>query len=189
MLQSQQQPFSILTVNLQMTDPSMEMNPPIITLPAAFSPNAIIQRPSSIQTSSVPILTSVDNQNPNILWTVNGRENSHDSNIFPCVSSIQNTPISPSSVTPSGFGILDENCFWGHNTIAENFRAPRMDVLQAQGEENNQANEKVDIAEGVQDMDASFDSSSFGLEFVEYTLLSSSTCGDLGSMDDLAWNF
>ncbi|KAF2302889.1 hypothetical protein GH714_010302 [Hevea brasiliensis] len=189
-LQSHQPPFSIITLNLQMTDASMEMNPPILTLPAAPSSNSIHQ-PPSMQTSSVPIFTSGDHHNPNIPWTVNDHQNSLDSTIFPYVSSFQNTAISSSSssVNPSGFGLLDENCFWGHNTIAENFEAPRMEVLQAQEQENNQATEEVDAAKGVQDMDASFDGSSFGLEFVESTLLSSSMCRELDSMDDLAWNF
>jgi myb proto-oncogene protein len=39
-------------------------------------------------------------------------------------------------------------------------------------------------------MDASFDTTSYDLEFVDSTiLLPGSMCRDLSSMDDLAWNF
>lgn len=182
-LQSHQQPFSIITVNSQMRDVSMEMNSPILTPPAA--PPDITQQPSSLQTSSGPsIFTSGDHQNPNILWTANGRQNSLDSAVFP---SIQSTLISRASSPVNG--LLDENFSWGSNPIGENFEAPRMEVVKAQEQENNQAKENVDAANGVQDMDASFDSSCFGLDFVESTLFSSSMCRELSSMDDLAWNF
>ncbi|KDP40989.1 hypothetical protein JCGZ_03785 [Jatropha curcas] len=162
--QSHQQPFPIISVNSS----QMEIKKPIRTLPADAR---------NIETSVAPILASVD-QNPNILWTVN------DSII---------SSSSPSSlvVNPSGFGVLDENFYLGTNNtinIVEPFEPPRLEVLQEQ-EQENLVKEKLDESKGINDIDASFDSSGFGLDFVESTLFSSSMCRELSSMDDLAWNF
>ncbi|KAJ6317926.1 hypothetical protein OIU76_013468 [Salix suchowensis] len=118
----------------------------------------------------------------------------------PCLSSIENTLISSSSstsVNPTGFGLLNENSFWRtNNNIGEPFDAAKIfEVMQSQDQEN-QPNKIcdtqmiIDNTKGVHDnMDASFDTTSYDLEFVDSTLLPGSMCRDLSSMDDLAWNF
>ncbi|EEF45972.1 transcription repressor MYB6 [Ricinus communis] len=167
----QQTKFSIITAKSKMTDTSMQItDPPILTLPSLNN----IQQPSSAS------IFSSNDQNLHILssTTIN------DSTIFPPPSS---------SMNPTGFGLFDDNCFWSTNncTISEPFEVPTVEVLQAQELQLNQAYDEVDEAnKGVEDMDASFDSSSFGFEFVESSMLSNSVlCHELNVMDDLAWNF
>ncbi|KAL5746656.1 hypothetical protein ACOSP7_027802 [Xanthoceras sorbifolium] len=137
---------------------------------------------------------------------------------FPNVSSIDHhhhqRPISSTSSSsslvnpPSGFGLLDENyCMWGTNNsmVVEPFGGPsnldgnqqqqqQQQVLELQHEKGQvceMETDKIDeVFLGFQDnMDSSFDSSSFDFEFVESTFMSGAICRDLSSMDDFAWNF
>ncbi|KAH7565833.1 hypothetical protein JRO89_XS08G0023800 [Xanthoceras sorbifolium] len=122
-------------------------------------------------------------------------------------SSIPKLAVNP----PSGFGLLDENyCMWGTNNsmVVEPFGGPsNLDGNQQQQQQQQQQqvlelqHEKGQVCEmetdkidevflGFQDnMDSSFDSSSFDFEFVESTFMSGAICRDLSSMDDFAWNF
>ncbi|CAK7326031.1 unnamed protein product [Dovyalis caffra] len=196
--QSNQQPFSIITLDSKMKDVSMEISPPILTLPSPYPSTSSSQPPLLDQaTTSLPLPVS-GYQNPGAIWNVNA-QNSQVSSIFPCLSSIETTLISSSSsssVNPTGFGLLDENCFWSGNNIVEPFEAAKIfEGMQSQVQENQpnkicEAQTIDKINKGVQDsMDASFDTSSYDLDFVDSTLLSGSMCRDLSSMDDIAWNF
>lgn len=197
-----QQPISVFTVNSKnITEAnSMEiMKTPFITIPNA-------QPPLMVQNMSIPITT--EDQNTNVVWTVNGHQSSTDfTSTFPYGSSLESisTPnissSSFSSVYPSGFGISNhENSVWGATTL-EPFEAPRLEVVEQpqSRQEEQQEHEKEKISEmgnnqileakGYnQDMDVSFDSSNFDLGFMESTLMSGLVYHDLTSMDDLAWN-
>ncbi|XP_034679221.1 transcription factor MYB26-like [Vitis riparia] len=193
--QPHQQPFPVFTVNQQMTDDaSMEVNrlPPFVTLPP-LPPT----QPSLQQTMAIP---NSEYQNPNPVWTAKDQSSQYTIS-FPCGSSIGSTPIisssSSSSVNPFGFGFLDENLIW--NAHVEPLEGPRLEQVQTHQyqDQHDQQKNKINIGEMGndheqkcgQDIDVSFDSSSFDLEFVESTLLSGAICRDLTSMDDLAWNF
>ncbi|KAJ6726775.1 MYB DOMAIN PROTEIN 55 [Salix purpurea] len=197
--QSSQQPFSIINLDSKMKDYSMEINPPILTLPSPY-PSSNSTQPPLLQTATSLPLPASSYQNTSVIWNENA-QNPQNSSIFPCLSSIdQNTLISSSSstsVNPTGFGLLNENSFWrSNNNIGEPFDAAKIfEVMQSQGQEN-QPNKIcdtqmiIDNTKGVHDnMDASFDTTSYDLEFVDSTLLPGSMCRDLSSMDDLAWNF
>ncbi|XP_061985440.1 myb-related protein 330-like [Populus nigra] len=196
--QSNQQPFSIITLDSKMKDYSMEINPPILTLPSPYPCNSSTQPPLLQTTTSLPLPTS-SYQNPSVMIWNENTQNSQDSSIFPCLSSIENTLISSSSsssANPTGFGLLDENCFWRTNIIGEPFDAAKVfEVMKSQDQENQPNKicdaQIMDNTKGVHDnMDASFDTTSYDLEFVDSTiLLPGSMCRDLSSMDDLAWNF
>ncbi|KAJ6690041.1 hypothetical protein OIU85_006336 [Salix viminalis] len=196
--QSSQQPFSIINLDSKMKDYSMEINPPILTLPSPYPSSSSNQPPLLQTTTSLPLPTS-SYQNTSVIWNENA-QNPQNSSIFPCLSSIENTLISSSSstsVNPTGFGLLNETSFWRtNNNIGEPFDAAKIfEVMQSQDQEN-QPNKIcdtqmiIDNTKGVHDnMDASFDTTSYDLEFVDSTLLPGSMCRDLSSMDDLAWNF
>ncbi|KAK9266666.1 hypothetical protein L1049_005502 [Liquidambar formosana] len=160
---------------------SMEVDPPFVTLPPL--------------PPTQPPFHQAKIHNP-IVWTVKD-QNSHDLITFPCGSSIESTPISSSSsssLNPYAFGFLDKNCIWGTNG-AEHYEAPRMEDVQPQKEHEQKdkicevETDKYEELKGGQDMDTSFDSSSFDLEFLESTLMSGTMSRDLSSIDDLAWNF
>ncbi|KAJ4705747.1 MYB transcription factor [Melia azedarach] len=204
--QQQQQPpissSSVFTVNSQIPgNLSMEIRPPVLTLPAPPPPPFVNGNQSPLlQPITIPIPTS-EYQNPNVLWN-SCAQNSHDSSIFPHASSFdQNGPMSSSSsssVNPSGFGLTEEHCYiWGTNTIPEPLHSPSFAGKQQQlDQQEQQQKEKIcqtqmDEAKGCQEMDCSFDSSSFDLEFVDSTLMSGAMCRDFSSisMDDFAWNF
>ncbi|XP_031276854.1 transcription factor MYB86-like [Pistacia vera] len=188
----------------------MEIRPPILTLPSPSPPlqNAPLLQPI-MAPSPTPTPTPTSQyqiQKPNV-WTANCGQNSHDSitntTTFPSVSSIESRPISSSttsSVNPSGFGLLDESYYsiWGNNTMVEPYRVPSVEGLQLQ-EQEQELQEKEKMNDNIyeannsvhQDIDCSFDSSSFDLEFVESTFMSGAMCRDLSSIsiDDFAWNF
>ncbi|KAL4597757.1 hypothetical protein ACB092_11G011900 [Castanea dentata] len=167
---------SVFTLNSQITNAyTLEMGTPIFTVPD----------------NQPPLL-----QNPNPVWN----QSLTDFTSFPRVSSIESTPnISSSSssssssslVNPSGFGLLNhENCVWGDSTFAP-FEAPILEGERPMRQEVLQEREKVSEMGTnmvIQNMDASFDSSSFDLRFVESTLVSDFMHHDFISMDDFAWN-
>jgi myb proto-oncogene protein len=193
---SNQQPLSIISQDSKMKDVSMEINPPILTLASPY-PSHGSTRLSLLQTTTgLPLPTSCYD-NPSVIWNVN-TQYSYDSSLFPCVSSIENSRVSPSSstsVNPTGFGLLDEDCFWSCSNIVEPFEATKLFEGMRSQDQENQLNkicdtQIVDKNKGVHDnMDASFDTSSYDLELVDSTLFPGSICRDLGSMDDLSWNF
>ncbi|KAG6758111.1 hypothetical protein POTOM_038447 [Populus tomentosa] len=194
---SNQQPFSIIFQDSKMKDVSMEINPPILTLASPYPSNSSAL-PSMLQTTtSIPLPTSCYDNNPSVIWNVN-TQNSYDSSLFLCVSSIENSLVSPSSstsVNPTGFGLLDEDCFWSCSNIVEPFEAAKLFEGMRPQDQENQLNkicdtQIVDKNKGVHDnMDAPFDTSSYDLELVDSKLFPASMCRDLSSMDDLSWNF
>ena len=145
-----------------------------------------------------PIFAVPDNQPP-LLQNLNPVWNQSltDFTSFPHVSSIESTPnISSSSsssslVNLSGFGPLNhENCVWGDSTFAP-FEAPILEGERPMRQEVLQEKEKVSEMGTnmvIQNMDTSFDSSSFDLRFVESTFVSDFMHRDFISMDDFAWN-
>jgi myb proto-oncogene protein len=179
-----------------MKDVSMEINPPILTLASPYRSHGSTRLSLLQTTTGLPLPTSCYD-NPSVIWNVN-TQNSYDSSLFPCVSSIENSRVSPSSstsVNPTGFGLLDEDCFWSCSNIVEPFEAAKLFEGMRSQDQENQLNkicdtQIVDKNKGVHDnMDASFDTSSYDLELVDSTLFPGSICRDLGSMDDLSWNF
>ncbi|GAV64898.1 Myb_DNA-binding domain-containing protein, partial [Cephalotus follicularis] len=189
-LQPHQPPFTLTSVNSNVINESTEFIPPVLISPATPP-----QLPQTMTTSIPP----KEYLNPNTIWTDNGH-NFQESTIFPCGSSIESTPISSSSsssVNPCGFGLLDENhgINWGPNTIFEPFESPRFKGMQSKKHEEKEK----EVCEAQMgkffepqcglEMDASFDNSTYDLEFIESTLMSCSMCRDLSSIDDLAWNF
>ena len=164
---------SVFTLNSQITNAyTLEMGTPIFAVPD----------------NQPPLL-----QNLNPVWN----QSLTDFTSFPHVSSIESTPnISSSSsssslVNLSGFGPLNhENCVWGDSTFApseapilEGERPIRQEVLQEKEKVSEMGTNMV-----IQNMDTSFDSSSFDLRFVESTFVSDFMHRDFISMDDFAWN-
>lgn len=196
----QQPAFSIYTANQQMTDDtSMELNrfPPLVT-PPPLPPT----QPSMQQTMGIP---NSEYQNPNPVWNPEDQSTQYAIS-FPCASSIGSTPVIPSSSSSSsvnpifGFGFLDQNLIW--NADVEPVEGPRLEQEQTyhqhQEYQDEQQRNKINFSEmgnhheqkrAHEDIDVSFDSSSFDLEFVDSTLMSAAICRDLTSMDNLAWNF
>ncbi|KAJ0099028.1 hypothetical protein Patl1_19789 [Pistacia atlantica] len=151
--------------------------------------------------SSVPKLADGDStSNSNVTFTFTSSSKcSIASTMSPSIESRPISSSTTSSVNPSGFGLLDESYYsiWGNNTMVEPYRVPSVEGLQLQEQEQELQEEKMNdnIYEANntvhQDIDCSFDSSSFDLEFVESTFMSGAMCRDLSSIsiDDFAWNF
>ena len=199
--QPHQQPFSVFTINQQKTtdiDASMELNgilPPFVTVPSL----PVIQ--PSLQQTMAAIPTNSEYQNPNPAWTARDQSSQYTIS-FPCGT----TPIISSSVNPFGFGLSDENLIWNSHVqpLEEQMQTHQNDDQYQDQHEQPMMNKisfsemgNININGGGheeqkscgQEIDVSFDISSFDLELVESTLLSGAICRDLTSMDDLAWNF
>ncbi|KAK3220589.1 hypothetical protein Dsin_014559 [Dipteronia sinensis] len=199
----------VFTLNSQMTSnvPLENIKPPL--LPNNYH-STLIQPITTTTTSDY-------NQNPinnNIVWNniANNNDcgqNSYDpTSTFPdVISSIEDhqRPIS----STSEFELLDDNYYslWGttnNYTVEETtFGAPAsLDGNQLQQVQNGKVCEMEiekmnEVVMGIEEninMDSSFDSSSFDLEFAESTLnMSGAICARddhlISSMDDFAWNF
>ncbi|KAJ6432360.1 hypothetical protein OIU84_019576 [Salix udensis] len=84
--------------------------------------------------------------NPSVIWNVNS-QNSYDSSLFTCVSSIENSlasSSSSSSANPTGFGLVDENCFWSCSDIVEPFEAAKIFESVPPQDQENQLNKVCD---------------------------------------------
>ncbi|KAG5237332.1 myb-related protein [Salix suchowensis] len=194
---SNHEPFSITSHDSKMKDVSLEINPPVLTIVSPNYPsNCSIQPPFFQTTTSLPLPKSCYD-NPSVIWNVNS-QNSYDSSLFTCVSSIENSlasSSSSSSANPTGFGLVHENCFWTCSNIVEPFEAAKIFESVPPQDQENHLNKVCDTQivgknKGVHDnMEASFDTSSYDHGLVDSTLFPGSMCHDLSSMDDLAWNF
>ncbi|KAJ8761249.1 hypothetical protein K2173_001305 [Erythroxylum novogranatense] len=184
---SHQQTFSITNVN---SKPAMEIKQPILPLPSTSPLNNA--QPSLLQTVSVPTSTS-GYENPKALMSSLQGHNSHDPISLFCASPIENTLISSSSsssLNPYALSTFEGNCLWGSNAMP--LEVPSLGELQSQEQEMNPSNTRMKTfneAKGVEDMDVSFDSSSFDLDSVVSTFLSGSIRHDLTYVEDFAWNF
>ncbi|KAF9674491.1 hypothetical protein SADUNF_Sadunf10G0132800 [Salix dunnii] len=195
---SNHEPFSIISHDSKMKDVSLEIiNPPILALVSPNNPSNCSTQPPFFQTTTSLPLPKSCYDNPGVIWNANS-QNSHDSSPFTCVSSIENSlasSSSSSSANPTGFGLVDENCFWSCSNIVEPFEAAKIFESMPSQDQENQLNKIcdtkiVDKNKGVHDnMEASFDTSSYDLGLVDSTLFPGSMCHDLSSMDDLAWDF
>uniref|UniRef100_A0A5B7CA40 Uncharacterized protein n=1 Tax=Davidia involucrata TaxID=16924 RepID=A0A5B7CA40_DAVIN len=155
---------------------SIDMKTPFVTL---------MPLPVPHENSSSTINTTFECQNLlNFSSTVVGDQNYPPDSLMGTSSTAMS---SSSSLSPSEFGIVDENCLWG----TTNFEPTRQ-------EEEMQIPEKIcegeiDKANGLScatqniNMD-SFDSSNFDFEFVESALMPCGMYCDVSSMDQLAWD-
>ncbi|KAF8412635.1 hypothetical protein HHK36_000604 [Tetracentron sinense] len=184
----QRQPTSVFSVTSQIRDASMEVNTPFIALPHP-PPAANSTHPPPLHDALMNIPT-FEFQNPNLVWTFKD-QSSHASLDFTNRSSMESMQISSSSINPSGFGILDDNCMWGTSTI-DPFEPARHEEMQPQQGQQEKVSEveidKTNEEKGGQEVENSFDSSNFDLEFMQSTL---SPCGmycNMSSMDQLEWD-
>ncbi|XP_042961059.1 transcription repressor MYB4-like isoform X1 [Carya illinoinensis] len=189
-----QQPISVLSLNSQTTDASMEM----IKNSSVKVPNFQFPFPQTLD------ITTTDDQTPNVVWTVKGQSSSdftsffsHGSSLGSTANIISSSSSSSSSLNQDGFGIINP-C--GEATLKSS-EAPRSEGDQRQYWRYDQKtiwiskmetdDDQFGEAKVNQNIDASFDAANFDLGFMESTLLSEAGLMDFdlaSDMNDLAWN-
>ncbi|OIT30587.1 PREDICTED: myb-related protein 308-like [Nicotiana attenuata] len=133
----------------------------------------------------LPTTTNIENSN---LATIEYHQNQTSSN---------NLLSSSSSLTPSGFGIINDNCMWD---VEPQFNGKEeMQLVQQQGAQllqlqenicqeqvykvNHEFNNNGQMAENV-----TFDNSNFDFEFVDSALMPCEIYTNVNSIDQLAWD-
>ncbi|CAK7335948.1 unnamed protein product [Dovyalis caffra] len=172
---SLQQPTSTFTANSQIYDISTEMKAPLTpfpTIPPAPDANPyyppLVHEFSSILTGEYP--------NPNTQAFLECTASQ---------SSIGSVPISSSTSHPSEFGMSDESFIWAGGyepiqSILPEKKQPEQQVLETEN-----TNELISVG---QNMDASFETTNLGFDFVESTLLPCGMYYNPNPMDQLAWD-
>ncbi|KAF8408557.1 hypothetical protein HHK36_004621 [Tetracentron sinense] len=164
-----QQPTSVLSVSShEMRVASMD---PFITLPPPAPP--------SHEFMTLPPIYE-EYQNPNLA----------SMDLASTRSSMENSRAISSSMNPSGFGFLDGNCMFVEpfeHPIQEEMQPPQQDQYQQQKVCEVEFDKTTEL-KGGQDMDVSFNTSNFDLEFVDSTLMPCGMYCNESSMDQLSWD-
>lgn len=181
------EPISVFTLSNQLTDASLEMKTPFVTIPHA--------QPSLLQNMAIP---TTEAQSTDVVLNAQ-RQISTDVTGFPYRSTLDlstsNNSSSSSSLNPSWIELPNhDNWFWG-GTV-EPFEVPRLEgeqsVRQLQQENKEVSSEmrpdEIGEAKDNQIMDTSFDSFNIDPGFMESALMSGLLHYDFNPMDDLAWN-
>ncbi|KAB5564721.1 hypothetical protein DKX38_004775 [Salix brachista] len=171
---SNQQTTSTFIVDSQINDITKDMKAPLLpfsTIPPVPDTNPsyppLLHKFSSIST--------FEYQNPNTQAFLESGSN----------SSIGSVPVSSFTSRPSEFSMLDESCMWvgGYEPIQsiklEN-EQPEQHVLEIE-----KINELISVG---QNMDASFETSTFGFDFVDSTLLACGMYYNPSPIVQPAWN-
>ena len=181
--------------NMQVVkDAKMDMKSPFMTLPPLPPPDASNSfHPPSLH--GIPSIPPFEFQNPKYVWmTTPNDQNQHAVTELANRSSTGSTPTLPYLIKPSGFEVLEENYTWDTITSFEPRKHFEGMKQQQQEEDKVQEGKAENFREfrNVENIDISFDSSSFDLE-LEYSGLmpcgtgmyyssTSSSC-----IDQLAW--
>ncbi|XP_016460314.1 uncharacterized protein LOC107783809 [Nicotiana tabacum] len=138
---------------------------------------------------SIPTTTNIENSN---LATIEYQNQSTSNNL-----------LSSSSLTPSGFGIINENCMWDvtdfePQLIRSTNGQEEVQLVQEEGAQvlqlqenicqevykvNHEFNNNGQISENV-----TFDNSNFDFEFVDSALMPCEIFANVNSIDQLAWD-
>ncbi|XP_011022307.1 PREDICTED: myb-related protein 308-like [Populus euphratica] len=154
---SHQQTTSTFTVDSQINDISMDMKATLIPFPM-IPPVPDTNPPCPPLLNKFSSVSTCEYQNPNTLASLESGS----------MSSIGSVPLSSSTSHPSEFGMLDESCMWaGGYELIQSIK-PEKDQPEQQVETIEKANELISAG---QNMDASFETSTFDFDFVESTLL------------------
>ncbi|KAL3520289.1 hypothetical protein ACH5RR_018438 [Cinchona calisaya] len=144
------------------------------------------------QTTLNESITTFEFQNPNLAW-IDGAQSTQYSTMmeFSSCSSMESTSISNSSLPPSRFGILGENCMWGnaYEPCFDRADLPQqLEKVSTDGQEQiYRANNELN---GCQQTDNAFDGCNFNdFEFMDSALVPPGICCHVNSMDhELAWD-
>ncbi|KAJ6703304.1 MYB DOMAIN PROTEIN 55 [Salix viminalis] len=171
---SNQQTTSTFIVDSQINDITMDMKAPLLpfsTIPPVPDTNPsyppLLHKFSSI--------SAFEYQNPNTHAFLESGSN----------SSIGSVPVSSFTSRPSEFSMLDESCMWvgGYEPI----QSIKLENEQTEQHvlEIERTNELISVG---QNMDASFETSTFGFDFVDSTLLACGMYYNPSPIVQPAWN-
>ncbi|XP_068655380.1 transcription factor MYB26-like [Aristolochia californica] len=195
-IQQQQQPpapFTISNHHLNACEPirdvSVNICPPIITLPPPPPPDNPMHETIPISSSFQYEDAMAMNPNPALFWGIKDNQTQLASTDFVHTSNSSDNTSMSSSFSPTGFGFLDENCMWGGN--AELLQAvPNHDEIIPKEQQPQQPEaakpygiDQFDETRNEEKGDAM--ENPFDLEFMESALLP--YC-NVGSMEQLSWD-
>ncbi|CAK9141714.1 unnamed protein product [Ilex paraguariensis] len=189
-----ERPSSLFSVSSsQAKDVFLSAKAHIRTLPPISHAGNNPSNSTSLNESS--ILPTFEHGNPNFSWNVRTQSQPSVMEISSGYS-MESTPMSSSSLTPSGFGVLNENSTWGASAF-EPFETARQLEMQLQQQEPAQVKQacegqaqiyKSNDLIGEQNVDNSFDTSNFDFEFMDAALFPCGMYGDVNNIDQLAWD-